>query len=877
MSPLCDGSVFSSVGAATDVSCQNASSLPKIAHPTDASTTAHRLALVRKQQQQIHNHHHPQQQQQQHSPVNSDILSSPHQDYFRPLLEPRLEDSHGTASFLNVKNQQSPLPSSQIFPQLSMPFLDPGSTPSSALPPGLSPSTAVSDVNIKELAISSMANAGQAPGATTPRSLIDEPVANTPHRVRKSPPEKLEFSKFRQEHSSPNHLLHIPMASLNNPAFADLHTPRSARAAHFGSVSLPSDGHSGITRTGGPSVESKHSRYRSPSLPINTLVSTVDLPDSISPISCTDLKVLLMEPSNQEDVLLVDIRPFSQFASNRIPWSVNICLPSTLLKRPTFVLARFVECMIPEQRPAIDNLSRYKHIILYDQSTKDVSLGGPSPMYYTLLKFSKSDEVVGDNKNKLLYLQGGISLLNKEFPDSTESSPLHFDSLSAPRHSSGGSVSSISSSGSSESGKGNPSITACQSGNSHHLKTLSIDQPLSLPPVLTGFSLPTEATKDGPVKAFYSNIRTNTEAFDFMDEMISVGIPNGLQYSDLEKSQKLPSWLKDACKPGSGPLLLAKQFKVIEQAEKSRLQSVFSVQKAFNAGNGVSNVTSPPDADYSISAGMELGGKNRYNNIFPYDHNRVKLSTDAKDDYINASYVSIKNSRQRYIATQGPLPDTFKDFWKVVWDHKIPVIVMLTPESEGGQLKCHAYWNAGSIGHFSLEILREEEVFLTLSNDLTQLLPEEQEKVLSSNLNKITVRELQITGPQGNVHRVIHVQYMAWPDLGTPASPRDLIALCEIKNKVIDDYLAQHPRLQDGQRPFAIVHCSAGCGRTGTFCTVDSVMDVLSSNDNRSQQDVIYNVVHELRRQRLSMVQSLRQFALCYETILLWHQLVGRV
>jgi protein tyrosine phosphatase len=45
-----------------------------------------------------------------------------------------------------------------------------------------------------------------------------------------------------------------------------------------------------------------------------------------------------------------------------------------------------------------------------------------------------------------------------------------------------------------------------------------------------------------------------------------------------------------------------------------------------------------------------------------------------------------------YISTQGPLPNTVCDFWRMVWEQNSTIIVMLTKEIESGRVKCVKYW-----------------------------------------------------------------------------------------------------------------------------------------------------------------------------------------
>ncbi|XP_045147050.1 receptor-type tyrosine-protein phosphatase eta [Echinops telfairi] len=85
----------------------------------------------------------------------------------------------------------------------------------------------------------------------------------------------------------------------------------------------------------------------------------------------------------------------------------------------------------------------------------------------------------------------------------------------------------------------------------------------------------------------------------------------------------------------------------------------------------------------------ENRGKNRYNNVLPYDFSRVKLSvqTHSTDDYINANYMPGYHSKKDFIATQGPLPNTLKDFWRMVWEKNIYAVIMLTKCVEQGRVQ----------------------------------------------------------------------------------------------------------------------------------------------------------------------------------------------
>ena len=151
------------------------------------------------------------------------------------------------------------------------------------------------------------------------------------------------------------------------------------------------------------------------------------------------------------------------------------------------------------------------------------------------------------------------------------------------------------------------------------------------------------------------------------------------------------------------------------------------------------------------------------------------------------------------------------------------------------------------------------------------------------------------------LREITQIQYSSWPDFGAPAHPAHVLGLVEQCNSVVRSYETSSPSrgpdepARKGERP-TVVHCSAGCGRTGTFCTIDSVVDELKwqrqarlqkqsmsrsddmdvdSNEEdgwmlKDDEDLVAKTVSDFRLQRLSMVQTLRQFVLCYETVLEW-------
>ncbi|KAJ7405698.1 Receptor-type tyrosine-protein phosphatase beta [Willisornis vidua] len=224
----------------------------------------------------------------------------------------------------------------------------------------------------------------------------------------------------------------------------------------------------------------------------------------------------------------------------------------------------------------------------------------------------------------------------------------------------------------------------------------------------------------------------------------------------------------------------------------------------------------------------ENRGKNRYNNILPYDTSRVKLSNvddDPCSDYINASYIPGNNFRREYIATQGPLPGTKDEFWKMAWEQNVHNIVMVTQCVEKGRVKCDHYWPL-------------DQDSLYYGDLIVEMLSE-------SVLPEWTIREFKICSEEqlDSTRLIRHFHYTVWPDHGVPETTQSLIQFV----RTVRDYINRTPDTGP-----AIVHCSAGVGRTGTFIALDRILQQLDSKDTVD----IYAAVHDLRLHRVLMVQT---------------------
>ncbi|XP_073496476.1 tyrosine-protein phosphatase non-receptor type 18 [Phyllobates terribilis] len=246
------------------------------------------------------------------------------------------------------------------------------------------------------------------------------------------------------------------------------------------------------------------------------------------------------------------------------------------------------------------------------------------------------------------------------------------------------------------------------------------------------------------------------------------------------------------------------------------------------------------DSNYSTEAGgcQENLKKNRYKDILPYDQTRVPitlLAEEAGSDYINASFIQGVDKQPRYIATQGPLSHTVVDFWRMIWQYNVKVIVMACREVEQGKKKCERYWpldqETVQYGAFTVS---------TVSKDIVNA--------------EVVFRNLKVMF-QEEVRELVHFQYIAWPDRGIPDSYSCFLEMIQM--------VRQH---QDEHQAPMCVHCSAGCGRTGVICTVEYIQCLLHKRRVPSNFS-IFEVVMEMRRQRPSAVQTREQYDFLYHAI----------
>ncbi|KYO38674.1 tyrosine-protein phosphatase non-receptor type 12 [Alligator mississippiensis] len=230
--------------------------------------------------------------------------------------------------------------------------------------------------------------------------------------------------------------------------------------------------------------------------------------------------------------------------------------------------------------------------------------------------------------------------------------------------------------------------------------------------------------------------------------------------------------------------------------------------------------------------------KNRYKDILPFDHSRVKLTlkTPLQDsDYINANFIKGVYGPKAYVATQGPLANTVIDFWRMIWEYNVAIIVMACREFEMGRKKCERYWpvcgeEAVTFGPFRVSC--------------------EAEQARTDYFIRTLLLEFQ-----NETRSVYQFHYVNWPDHDVPSSFDSIL-----------DMISLMREYQEHEDVPICIHCSAGCGRTGAICAIDYTWNLLKAGKIPEEFNV-FNLIQEMRTQRHSAVQTKEQYELVHRAI----------
>ncbi|KAI0223498.1 Tyrosine-protein phosphatase non-receptor type 1 [Lamellibrachia satsuma] len=251
--------------------------------------------------------------------------------------------------------------------------------------------------------------------------------------------------------------------------------------------------------------------------------------------------------------------------------------------------------------------------------------------------------------------------------------------------------------------------------------------------------------------------------------------------------------------------------------------------------------------DYSLKDARQpdYRSRNRYRDVSPYDHSRVVLQRDNLD-YINASLVKVPQAGRAYILTQGPLPHTSGHFWLMVWEQKTRAVLMLNRIIEKGVVKCHQYFPCGLVNG------GEDEM---LFNDVDLRL----KFVSVDQMGYYNVSTLEIEDTRTREKKqVLHFHYLTWPDFGVPDSPTEFLNFLMAVRK--------SGALEADVGP-PVIHCSAGIGRSGTFCLVDTCLLLIERNQDTSCVNV-YELLMGMRKYRMGLIQMPNQLRFSYLAII---------
>jgi hypothetical protein len=393
-----------------------------------------------------------------------------------------------------------------------------------------------------------------------------------------------------------------PALSKNPPMFLNIgrqespssfSMPSAAQAPSRPPLSDPKDPHSRLSMG--------HNKADPPSPGVNHPHRADTVPSKLEPgapgmMSPVQLEVL-MENTPEADILILDLRVSPHYAESRIKGALNLCIPTTLLKRATFNLQKLQTTFQGTQEQ--DKFASWQsthHLVVYDAFSSD-----------------KRDALSAVNMIKKFVNEGyagSMNILRGGFNTFAAACPELVDRTSAAP---GGTGLVLSPSG----GSSGPAIA----------------------PVIGGVMLPMGSNAPNP---FFNHIRQNQDLIGGVGQM-KIGLP-----AELEPGS-LPHWLQEVGEPADQGKKVSDKFLRIELTEQSRMKDAYSVQ------------TKGTDAKVQIS-GIEKGGKNRYKDILPFEHARVRLAgrPEGGCDYVNASHIKPSRSHKRYIASQGPLPATFE-------------------------------------------------------------------------------------------------------------------------------------------------------------------------------------------------------------------------
>ncbi|KAK2554980.1 Receptor-type tyrosine-protein phosphatase delta [Acropora cervicornis] len=338
------------------------------------------------------------------------------------------------------------------------------------------------------------------------------------------------------------------------------------------------------------------------------------------------------------------------------------------------------------------------------------------------------------------------------------------------------------------------------------------------------------------------NHRKRRDATDLSGKQHAVANSNDSGIGDKESLDHVPGVkCVQGVRRGSEDVIGPGKFVTIKPIPIQRLPEYCAINHADrNKGfrEEFLSIRVPGSFTWENSQKPENKAKNRFNNIIPYDHTRVTLTElegSPGSDYINANFIDGYDHPCKFIATQGPVANTFGDFWRTVWEQGVCVVIMVTNIVEGGRIKCLKYWPSASPEMYGLVLVS----------------PQGEEELADYVVRKFSIQMISKSA-EHSAREVTQYHFTAWPDQGVPTHATSLLAfLRKVRTSVPED-----------SGPI-LIHCSAGVGRTGTYIVLDAMLDQIAAEGVVD----IYGFISHIRQQRSFMVQTEGQYIFVHNAL----------
>ncbi|XP_043830535.1 tyrosine-protein phosphatase non-receptor type 2-like [Dromiciops gliroides] len=278
-------------------------------------------------------------------------------------------------------------------------------------------------------------------------------------------------------------------------------------------------------------------------------------------------------------------------------------------------------------------------------------------------------------------------------------------------------------------------------------------------------------------------------------------------------------------------------------SERMTMESEFQVWEATRGWHQAFLEVSDRCYDYTSQVGrsLENRSRNRYANVSPYDHSRMQ-GEDEQNNYINASFVMVEEAQRKYILTRGPLPNKCSHFWLMVWQQNSRAVIMLNHLVENNNTKCSQYWP-----------LCQGQTLLFKEMGISVCMLKEEVRI------SFTVHFLRLKSTMmREVRSVFHFHYTGRADFGVPKALASFLSFLFM--------VRESGCLNDEQGP-AVIHCSAGIGRSGIFALVNTCLVLMEKREDPFCLN-IRQVLVNLRKYRMGLIQTPKQLRFFYMAVI---------